>query len=943
MAESCLDEATIAALLDGGLADDRAALVEIENHADRCPGCRGLLVHLARDAAPRPAQTAPFGRFVVVERIGAGAMGTVYSAHDPNLDRKIALKLLTLSPADAASSARRARFVREAKTMARLSHPNVVQVFEVGNVGEQLFIAMELVEGTTVRTRDRAAAWHWREVVSLFIQAGRGLAAAHAAGIIHRDFKPENVLVGSDGRVRVGDFGLSSWAAESVASLAPTDDPLTITRTGTMVGTPAYMSPEQLAGEAGDACSDQFSFCIALFESLYGERPFAGNDVEALAAAMAAGAVREPTGRKVPRRLRAIVLRGLAKDPGQRFPSVAALVSQLERELSRRPRRWALLAAAVVLASFALVLIRPGQRARLCAGGADRLVGVWDPAARARVRRALAGANKPYVREMLPIVEAALEGYAHGWAAMDTEACAATRVRGEQSDELLTLRGACLERKKQALGAVVEVLAEGRPEVLERSIQLTESLEPIADCGNIAALTQRVRPPADPTLARKVTALEAELARSRALVEAGQYDRAESLARTAVQAARALPYRPVLAQSLFQLARVRFDGAHAADGKELAREALWAAQAAGDDETVAHACIKLMGQAAFDRDPLQRTWHECAVATLERLGKPTLLMAHFLDKEANELDRAGDVEGALAERKRAIALFEKTGDTLGLARILVVTATQMHGQGKGIEAGPYLERALQIAEHRGGSSHPLVAKVLNARVLIAYDQQRYQAALADLKRAETISEAALGPDSKELADSLNRAAWVLSDLGRFDEAIAAGRRALAIIENIQGREGIDVATTLSSIGHLFIQRKQYAQALPYLERSFSIYRKKVALDHPDAAMTLVEIGEAQVGIGKIDRALGTLTQATALCSRHPEDAGNLGTSQFELAKALAAHGERERARRTAEQALANTRKDPAGAEGVAAIENWLKTTTEARSAPAEPASANPHL
>ena len=929
MPEGCLDEATIAALLDGGLAEDSATLVRIENHADRCPSCRMLLVHLAREAAPRPAQTAPFGRFVIVERIGAGSMGTVYSAHDPNLDRKIALKLLMLGPADAPSSARRARFVREAKTMARLCHPNVVQVFEVGNVGEQLFIAMELVEGATLRAKHRAAAWPWREVVGFFVQAGRGLVAAHAAGIVHRDFKPENVLVGSDGRVRVGDFGLSAWAAESVAALAPADDPLTITRTGTVVGTPAYMSPEQLAGEAGDARSDQFSFCVALYESLYGERPFAGNDVEALAAAMAAGAVREPTGRKVPRRLRAIVRRGLAEDPSQRFPSVAALVSRLEREPSRRPRRWALVAAGIVLASFALALIRPGQRARLCAGAADRLAGVWDDAARRRVQRALSGANKPYVREMLPIVEAALDGYAHQWAAMYTEACEATRVRGAQSDELLTLRDACLERKKQALVAVVEVLSEGRPEALERSAQLTESLEPIADCGNIAALTARVRPPADPTLARTVVDIEAELARSRALEEAWQYDRAESLARTALPKARALTYRPILARSLFQLALVRWDGGHLSDGNELAREALWAAQAGGDDEIVARACIGLMSRAAYARDPTQPTWHECAAATVERLGKPTLLMAYFLDSDADELDLAGNVEGALATRKQSIRFFEKTGDTVGLVNMMVVTAAQMYEMGKGGEAGPYLERALQIAEQHGGRSHPLVAKVLNVRALIADAQQRYQAALVDLSRAQKLLEAPLvsgDPEEIELASTLIRTGWVLANLQRYDESLATQRRALAIAENRQGPEGLLTLASLQAIGRCYYKRKEYARAVACFERVLSSRRKKMPPDHPDVTMTLVDLGEAQLGSGKIARALATLTRATELSSHHPDVPGNLGAAQFGLAKALAAHGERERARRTANQALANVRKDETSAEDVAEIEAWLKTT-----------------
>ncbi|MCB9570262.1 MAG: serine/threonine protein kinase [Myxococcales bacterium] len=251
-----------------------------------------------RDDAPLevPPEGRLFGRYTLLRPLGRGGMGTVYAAYDEELDRKIAIKLLRGDPRERASEGEGAgagegahHLLGEAQALARLSHPNVVQIYDVGVIGGQVFLAMEYVQGKTLREWEREAPRSWREVVALFRQAGEGLAAAHDAGLVHRDFKPDNVLVGEDGRVRVLDFGLAArrergatgegdeLSARTLSSISRSDlrsaSATGVTRT--LVGTPAYMSPEQHLRLEADGRSDLFAFCVALYEALHGERPSA--------------------------------------------------------------------------------------------------------------------------------------------------------------------------------------------------------------------------------------------------------------------------------------------------------------------------------------------------------------------------------------------------------------------------------------------------------------------------------------------------------------------------------------------------------------------------------------------------------------------------------------------------------------------------------------------
>jgi serine/threonine protein kinase len=303
-----------------------------------------------------------FGRFAVLRRIGVGAMSTVYAAHDPSLARQVAIKLI----ADDGDAESRARARLEALALARISHPNVVQIYEVGALGDQTFVAMEYIDGVTLTEWQTTEPRSLPETLRMYVQAGRGLVAAHAAGIVHRDFKSDNVLVGRDGRARVVDFGLALVVgAPQPARALPTDETASprLTSSGTVMGTPAYMSPEQHRGAAIDERSDQFNFCAALYEALYRVRPFAGNTLREVASQVRGGILQRPgRGARIDRRVHRALLRGLAAAPDQRWNSLADLLDHLELCSARPARRGvprgvpAFMAAVLAAGVWALVL-----------------------------------------------------------------------------------------------------------------------------------------------------------------------------------------------------------------------------------------------------------------------------------------------------------------------------------------------------------------------------------------------------------------------------------------------------------------------------------------------------------------------------------------------------------------------------------------------------------
>jgi len=335
----------------------RASLPSIHTHDDNGDPWRTASAAASAPAVAGEPVAAMLGRYRVEREIGAGAMGVVYAAFDVDLERWVALKVLRGAPAAPGATD---RLLREARAMARLSHPNVVAVYEVATAGDRGFVAMELIRGGTLAEWLNAGNRPLVQILEAFLAAGRGLAAAHAAGIVHRDFKPRNVLRGHDGRIALGDFGLARElhvALDATASLATAlrtpGARVGRTATGSLLGTPAYMAPEQWCGGAITPATDQFAFCVALWEAIAGDRPYRGSSAEALRAQIARGPAAIDA-RHIPHRMRDPLCRGLDPDPARRWPSMAALLQQLARA-QHRPGIVLDLARSVLVTTTALL------------------------------------------------------------------------------------------------------------------------------------------------------------------------------------------------------------------------------------------------------------------------------------------------------------------------------------------------------------------------------------------------------------------------------------------------------------------------------------------------------------------------------------------------------------------------------------------------------------
>ncbi|HEX9100744.1 MAG TPA: serine/threonine-protein kinase, partial [Polyangia bacterium] len=448
----CLSEARLLLWIEGRPPADAEAERERE-HLGICPTCRAVIA-LARTNTVGLTQRADLstplvtqklqrgdtvGRYVIVDTLGAGGMGVVYAAYDPELDRKVALKILRPGAGESVDSEGfRDRLRREAQAMARLRHPNVIKVYDVSTRPGELFVAMELVDGVTLGAWLRERRRGWREIVEVFRKAGAGLAAAHDAGLVHRDFKPDNVLLSKSGDVFVTDFGLARalGAHDAVVVLAPSSPempssvspaawqtPLTVT--GALVGTPIYMAPEQLLGTHVDARADVYSFCTALYEALFGVRPYSAKSVEELRREVHAGQLREPDGARVPSWLKRVVMRGLRVDPDERLPSMRAVLDELGHDPALRWRRiGAFAGVALVVGSLALVQ-REVTRSQLkvCRGGEQMIAGVWDGPRRAEVERAFSASARPQAARVFANVGAALDAWTASWLSARQDAC----------------------------------------------------------------------------------------------------------------------------------------------------------------------------------------------------------------------------------------------------------------------------------------------------------------------------------------------------------------------------------------------------------------------------------------------------------------------------------------------------------------------------------------
>jgi tetratricopeptide (TPR) repeat protein len=771
-------------------------------------------------------------------------MGEVYAAYDPELDRKVAIKLLRVRGDQAQGGGAhegRTRLMREAQAIAKLSHPNVVTVYDVGTFQDDVFIAMQFVDGHTIGYWIHAEPRAWSDIVKVFADAGRGLAAAHEKDLIHRDFKPENVMVGADGHVRVMDFGLAravidqearrsaAPAGSPTAAAIPTQDfdpeatralgpaaavkaeptslisstaaetlSIQLTQTGALLGTPAYMSPEQFQGLEIDARVDQFSFCVALYEALYGERPFPSTSLATLTASVLGGAVRDaPAGAKVPTWLRQILLRGLQVKPNDRWPSMKALLAELEK--SRTPNR--------------------APRRRFAAGAVTKLAGIWeapvrrrtgDTATKAEIRRAFLATDKKYAAAAFDKVSLILDQYARDWSEMYTDACEATHVRGEQSAEVLDLRMASLEDCLDGLRALSQVFRQANAEVVENAVSAANALGGIDRCGDIKLLRAVVKPPEDPLTRATVDRLRTQLADVRVLCQVGRLNEGLTSIVSLVENVRRTGYGPLLAEALLEMGNLHNDRRDAISAAVALEEAVWTAELSRHDEVAAKAAAQLIyavgaAQLRFD---VGEIWARYADTILRRMGGHDDLWGWLFNNRGAMRERQGRLSEAVEDARLAVAAKERA-----------------HGPDSA-DVGMSLSNVAIYLEQMGD----------------------LQAAIHFIERGVSALESGLGPEHPRTAVLLSNYGEILNRTGRFAEAREMSRRALAIFERETRPDSGVLSYPLTALGLGYLGDGMGTQALPILERAVAIRDRE--------ENRLASLGEAHFALARALRQTG---------------------------------------------------------------------------------------
>ncbi len=883
------------------------------------------------------SEPARVDRFIILETLGTGGMGVVHAAHDPRLGRRIALKLVR--PEAAAGAAIETRLLREAQAMARLSHPNVVQIHEVGAWNGRVFIAMELVAGQSLAAWLTARARGWREIVGVFLEAGRGLAAAHAVGMVHRDFKPENVLVGDDGRVRVTDFGLARGERtrpESGETWREPGGPLAsivadeTVETAGFAGTPRYMSPEQFRGEAATPASDQFSFCVALYQALHGVHPFAGEDREALAQAVLAGKLREPPRIRIPRAIHRALVRGLSHDPGARFSRMPELLAAIE---PRSPwRRMAPMALFLLTGAGAAGLLVDRDH---CTDTETLLAGTWDIERRAATENAFMDSRIGDAPVLWSTTAQELDAYTEQVKQSYIASCQAEH-RGESTAALHDLRVACLYRRLDVMRGVVDELVSGDLEVLRRGPQAALGLGALDTCADGHSLVLGIEaPPA--SQAAVVGRVAARIDQARSLELVGHLAESRTQSVTAQAEAETLGYAPLIAEALFQQGRLDVLERGFTRAEEALREAMALAVGARHDALVGElwslliqAVVLGRGDARGAEDLLQQ-----AEAWQRRSAASPLRRA--------ELDRArgivhqtrGDYVAAEAAVHRALKVHEAE---LGAERLDVSIDRLNHANlldslGHLDEALAVYHRVLVSMQARVGREHQLVGDVhynLGVALLKSTAPDAPEQATSHLLRAHAIAEAQRGPHAIELADShlaLAQAAMLRKDpaeaqrrvaaalaiyghhpahpdrgyallfagtlqfeQGRLDEALATHSEARALALAAWGETSHLVGAADSNIGDILLAKQDFAAALGRYAAAIAVTERVLGPDSAELIGPLRGTGAAELALGKPCEALAAFDEALALMKANAAETAAITATATARAAAAEACG-----------------------------------------------------
>ena len=892
------------------------------------------------------------GRYQLGERIGAGGMSVVYAAYDPELQRNVAVKRLRQrlgkgkerDKVGAISTERRARLYREALAIAQLNHPNVITVFDIGVVEGALFIAMELVDGFTLKQWIREQRRGWQEVLDVFVQAGRGLAAAHRADIIHRDFKPSNVLMGRDGRIRVADFGLATSLHESaivgstdrgtgrsaeVESGSTTDvrrifevgagegstgddsdvssvrssldsQPSRldqrITVDGTLLGTPAYMAPEQLLGRRPTAQSDQYSFCVALYEALYGALPFKAKNWSALAECkLRLQLVKQRRKRRVPHWVHRAVIRGLAAQPDKRWPSMGEPLAALDvKRVSQSRRRitWALIVAmalAMALMPRRLGLYDDGLTAdAMCQRGRDKMDAVWRPEVKKSLREAFLASNIGYAATSWQRVDSSLTAYARGWVAAYRDACEATWVDRAQSGQLLDRRMNCLTRRLSRFGALVDTLgAPAGQEAIPDAVRAVYALPPVSDCSRAEVLSSRIERPDSALVRTRIETLRNQIAKIQAVSDLGLYRDALADAEVILSEARGLDYLPLLAEAQFLTGMLYSRNGWNERAAEMLDSAIFTAEASAHDQIASQALsfrVYWVADSAKRADLMLR-----AEAAIRRSGRDQdrATLANAQGRAAYDAERFAEAQ---VHFERALSIAERNHGAIDPNTLSSVNnlGSALQKQGQYRRALEYYQRAMELANQIYGSEHPRVGVLLSDVASLRFDLGDYRRAELHVEESIAILSRGYGKDSRFLGASMGNRGQLLVQRGQYAEALAVHRDALQIFAALP-----DMITkhagALTDVGISLARLGRDEEARWYFQKALTRYR---AADNPNVASlarTLNASGELLTDRGRADRAQPHHEQALTMArATYGADHPIVAAALFHLGRSLCA-------------------------------------------------------
>ena len=869
-------------MVEGPVVDDDEVTADFD--ATRADGEPDDAVPTAMPANDLPAR---IGRYVVLARIGAGGMGVVLAAYDAELDRAVAIKLL--HPRARGLNAG-PRLVREAQALARLSHPNVVSVYDAGTIDKRTFVAMELVRGETLKQWLRARRRPWSEVLGMFLGAASGLAAAHAAGIVHRDFKPENVLVGEDGRPRVLDFGLAAGRGEDsgpVPVLGPEHSSILgarLTASGMIVGTPAYMAPEQLRGEPADERSDQYSFCVALWEAMFGERPrYATDDTHRSLPAMRSDLLAV---KSAPAWLRRVLQRGLALSPAARWPTMAALVAALTSR-ERRRTRFSLAAMGALVAGVLAWQSASGESGDGCERERSTALSQWDEPARARVRTAMLDTGLGYAEDTWARIEPELAAYVESDANLRGSVCRSQRAGADVSGAR-----ACLEHREAAFAAVIEVLASTDAESLQRAGAIVNGLPALSVCDDPAALADELPMPTTPSEREEAREIREGLSTVGALRDARRFNDGIELARDLLERAQLLGYRPVIAEARLALGSLlELTGDDTAAEKELV-EAAMAAKAEGLDRLATIAMTRLTGAVGYRLARVDEglAWARHAESMVERARLSPQERAQLLNNIGAVEFRAGRYDDAeRIYRDTMVLVGEPTspGERQELANAHNNLGNVYARQGRLPEASAEVERGVELLVELLGPEHPTVAMAIINLGNIEYDLGHYPAAAEYHRRAYAVVRESVGPHHPLVAASLGNLGLVMHRLGRDQDARRMLEEAIELKRDLVGGDHPDIAFAMNNLGEVYRDLGRYEDALVQHEAAAEIWARNDP-DHPYAAYPIANRGLDLLELGRGDEALAALRTAMTICDRTQVDPIIAAATRFGLARALIA-------------------------------------------------------